>query len=537
MNENKNVNTLYLDVSTYQNDREKVALYFRKRKIRFSEFNQRIDQMAKKLSTLGIRKDTVVSLLSPNVPEAIITLYALNKIGAIISVLHPLIPVKGLSDSIHQTNSEYTILLDIRYMEYMEELESVFQKLYFISTSPDLGYFEKKGFRKRYKKELSFIDLSKVLSSKDPLKENENIEVEVNTDSLKPSFYLRSGGTTGKSKTVILNDAAIRYAGSLANEILGKDISTMSMIGVLPIFHGFGLAMGIHAPLMNNTASYLMVRFDPEEIAWAINKNRINILIGVPYMIEKLLKCKKFQKAQLKNLYMTFVGADKIKSSLSEAFDKLMKERNSENRIYEGYGMTEVVTVDIVNTIKEHKPNTVGKPLRDIKVKIVNPSDRRVEMPLGEDGEILLSGPSNCLGYLNCDKRHQPFFTDNKKVTYVCSGDIGHIDKDGYVVFRNRNRDMIKIAGYNVFPSDIEALADEVGGVVDSAAIFVDGDHPYIHLYLENHSANDEELAKKVMTHLKDHLIRYSLPETITCLPHFPRTAIGKIDRKTLIHF
>lgn len=538
MNEKK-LNTLYLDVAQYKNDTIRTAIYFRRKQISFHDFNLRIDAMAKKLTNIGIRKDTVVTLLSPNVPEALITLYALNKIGAVICILHPLIPIKGLTDAIRQTNSEYTIIFDLRYDEYMEELRNVIQHVYFISIEPDLTFIEKFFAKKKLTEGRKNIDMTKMISSTSPLTDEENdLDIETNEDAYKVSTYLRSGGTTGKSKMVILNDKAIRYAGSLANEILGKDIGGMTMIGVLPMFHGFGLAMGIHAPLMNNTATYLMMKFDADEIAKAINKNRINLLVGVPYMIEKLISNRNFQKAKLENLYMTFVGADKPKEALIHRFDDLMKEHGSINRLYEGYGLTEVVTVDVVNTIKDHKIGSLGKPIRGVKVKIVNPEDRRIEMPIGSDGEILLSGESNCIGYLNCDKKHQPFFTDSKKITYVCTGDIGHLDEEGFLIFKGRNKDMIKIAGYNVFPSDIESLAMQVDGVVDCAAVFIDdATHPYIHLYIENHSVNDEKLAKAVMQHLKENLIRYSLPEKVTCLPHFPRTAVGKIDRRSLIHF
>lgn len=532
-------NTLYLDVSSYKNDSSQVAIYFRKKKITFAEFNQRIDVMAKKLYKIGIRNDTVVTILSPNVPEAVVTLYALNKIGAIVSILHPLIPVKGLRESIMMTQSEFTLILDARYFEYKEELDKINQKVYFISAEPELGFFEKKAFKKKFAKQLSIVDKKYILNSLSILtREEAESEFDINTDDEKTSIYLRSGGTSGRSKTIILSDKAIRHPGNCANEILGRDIKGLTMIGVLPLFHGFGLAMGVHAPLMNNTATYLMMKFDVDEIVSAINKNQINLLVGVPYMIEKLVHNPKFKKAKLDNLYMTFVGADKVKKSLIDEFDELMKAHKSINRLYEGYGLTETVTVGVVNTIKNRKIGSVGKPISGVSIKIVNPDDRRIEMPVGQDGEILLTGINNCLGYLNCDKRHQPFFTDSHKVTYVCTGDIGYLDNEGYLFFKNRNNDMIKIAGFNVFPSDIEKLSNEIEGVVDSAAIFVDDEtHPYIHLYIENHSVDDKILVERVMKHLSENLIKYSLPEKVTCLPHFPRTAVGKIDRKSLIHF
>lgn len=531
----KSVKTLYQDIAQYSNS-EKIAIYFRNQKIRYVDLLTRVDLMADHLFRLGIHKDTVVTLLSYNVPEAIVTLYALNKIGAIISVLHPLIPVKGLSESIKDTKSEFLIILDIRYSDYKEELKQCDINTYFISTTIDLGLFEKGGYKKKFMMQLSDVDNSRMLSSVDK-KYQFVSEIEINTDPLKTSFYLRSGGTTSHIKTVALNDKAIRYAGSKAHDILSRDFDGLSMLACLPIFHGFGLSMGVHAPLMHEASMYLMMKYDSDEIATAINKKQLNLLLAVPYMINRLMQNQKFRSCALENLYMTFVGADKISDTLVSEFNNLMEKHDSKNRIYEGYGQTEIVTVGFVNTFNDHRLGSVGKPLAGIKVKIVNPEDRHQEMPVGQDGEILISSPSNCLGYLNTPKKNQPFFTD-KRVTYIGTGDIGHVDKDGYLYFKNRYNDVVKIAGFNVYLADIEKLADEIQGVFDAAAIYVPRpEHPYIHLYVENHSKDDELLKQELLVHLKQHLIKYSIPEKISILPQFPRTSVGKIDKKALIHF
>jgi long-chain acyl-CoA synthetase len=532
----QSVMTLYQDIAQYSKSTN-IAIYFRNEKIRYVDLLNRVNILADHFYSLGIHRDSVVSLLSYNCPEAIIALYALNKIGAIVSILHPLIPVKGLSDSIKDTKSEYLIILDARYSAYKEELKGLNIQTYFITALVDLSFFEKGGYKKKYFTELSDVDQSKVLTSTDK-KFKFVSEIEINNDPQKVSFYLRSGGTTNHIKTVALNDKAIRYAGSRAGDILSRDFIGLSTLGVLPIFHGFGLSMGIHAPLMHNASIYLMMKFDGDEIATAINKKQLNLLLAVPYMINRLMQNPKFRSSNLSNLYMTFVGADKISETLVTEFNELMKKHGSQNRIYEGYGQTEIVTVGFVNTINDHRMGSVGKPLDGLRVKIVNPEDRRKELPVGEDGEILITGPSNCLGYLNTPKNRQPFFTDAKKITYIGTGDIGHVDEDGYLYFKNRYNDVVKIAGFNVYLADIENLADEIDGVVDAAAIYVSKEeHPYIHLYVENHSKDDKLLKEELLNHLKAHLIKYSLPEKVSILPHFPRTSVGKIDKKALIHF
>lgn len=527
-------NTLYRDICEYKN--KTTAIYFKNKKISFNSLNERIDTMASRLYKLGIQKDNVVTLLSPNIPEAVIAFYALNKIGAIVSILHPLIPIKALSETISTTKSEFLLLFSLRYTEYEEELKNSNIKTLFISIEPDLNFIERCIFKRKYSKELSLIDESKVITS---IREKEEILMEfpINDDSEKISTYLRSGGTTGNSKIVILSDKAIRYAGTQSDIILNRSIQNMSMIGVLPMFHGFGLAMGIHAPLMHNASVFLMLNFSIDELSRGINKNQVNILVGVPYMVEKMLQSKKFCNSKLKNLYMTFIGADKMNEMIEDEFNNLMKKKKSQNKIYEGYGLTEMVTVSVVNTMTINKKGSVGKPLNGIKVKIVNPEKKSIELPDYQCGEILLSGPSECLGYMKTPKKNQPFFVDYDKTVYVTTGDIGYVDDEGFLFFKNREKDVIKIAGFNVFPKDIEALASEIDGVIDACAIFIEEEHPYIHLFIENHTENDNVLKEKIQKHLKENLIKYSLPEKISILPQFPRTSIGKIDKKALIHF
>lgn len=524
--------TLYQDVISNE-DKNKTAIYFRGNKISYETLNKNIEKYAKRFIKLNIKKDTVVAVLSLNIPETIYAFYALNKIGAICLMLHPQTPIKNLEEAIKETKAEYLIITDILYSQYHELLKDSSVKTYYVSFINELNFIEKIFFKKSYSSALSFIDETKYIDS---ILEDD-IEVETNRDDLKPSVYLLSGGTTNKSKTIILNDRALRFPGSQASEILGRDFGELSMLGLLPFFHGFGLAMGMHAPLMSHGSIYLMIKFDIKEIVAGINSNHLNIIIAVPYMIEKLLSNKAFTTSKLKNIYMTFVGADTLSPTLNQRYNDLMEEHGSINRIYEGYGLTETVTVCAVNTFNEHKDGTVGKVLKGNLIKIVDFDDKNKELPNGSDGEILISSIANCLGYLNTEKKNQPFFVDKNKVTYIATGDIGHLDDEGFIHFKNRMKDVIKIAGYNVYPKDIEAMVSKIDGVFDACCIFVDVEHPYIHLYVENHDIDDKTLASTIKKYLEERLLKYQVPEKITILPNFPRTSVGKIDKKTLVHF
>jgi len=523
--------TLYEAVDVYRHS-TRPALYFRSRTVRHDQFLRRVDHMASVLYDLGVRKDSVVSLLSPNLPEAIVSLYACNKIGAVVATLHPLLPPLELKEALEENHSAFLLLIDARYPAYEDVLKEVKVKTYFLSALKDLRPIERPFFRMLYRGKRKDIPKERYLYSY-----RSSTSFPVNRDDHKPSLYLRSGGTTGKSKTVVLNDAAVNYVTSKSAFILGRNPSGKSMIGLLPLFHGFGLTMGVHAPLSNDAASCLMIGYDGDEICRKIAQGKLNILITIPYMTEKLLKNRHFRGRKLRNLIVTYIGADKPEEKLFDAFDRRMEEAKSPCRLREGYGMTETISVNFVNTDRNHRRGSVGKPLPGTSVRIVSLEDNSREVPVGQDGQIVVSSPSLFLGYLGVEKEKLPVKTDQSGARWLYTGDIGHLDEGGYLYFRSRKTDVEKIAGFYVYPSAIEEEAGKVPGVKDAAAVYVPkAEHPYFVLYVEpeNPETDPKKLEEALRQALSLHLIRYSVPEKIV-FQALPRTSIGKIDRKKLV--
>lgn len=522
-----NRDTLYLSLIPYAASRD-TALYFREEKISFRSFLSRIDSMADTFHALGIRQGTVVSLLSPNVPEAIVALYALSKIGATMSLLHPLLPKEVLRESLRETKSDYLLVLDVLFENYAD-IPDLPKDTYFLSAYPDLNPVVKLGFKMLYRRQLSCVDPSRYLFRLRFPKQ----DFPVNEDADRGSLLLRSGGTTGRSKTVVCTEHGINFVTRQSETILCSPCKGHSMIGVLPIFHGFGLAMGIHAPLSNGAASALMISYSGKEIVRKIRQNRLNVLLTIPYMADKLLKTKGFSGKKLRNLLSTFIGADKPEDRLFDEFDVRMKEAGSINRLLEGYGLTETITVNFVNTLKDNRRGSVGKALEGVKLRIADENDLDKDLGPDQVGTIMISSPSVCLGYLNTPEDRQPFHYDGDGTKWLVTGDVGYRDKDGFLFFKNRARDVHKIAGYNVFPSEIEEVANSHPDILSSAAVFIESPtHPYMVLYcLAKEGKTPEAELRK---YLQDRLIRYSVPERIVILKTFPRTDIGKIDRNRL---
>lgn len=525
-----NKDTLYLSIAKYSDSKE-TALYFREGKMSFRTFLSRIDRMADTLYGLGIRKDTVVSLLAPNVPESIIVLYALSKIGATMSLLHPLLPREILRESLKETKSTYLLILDVLYGNYAD-IEDLPEHTYFLSAYPDLNPIVKQGFKVLYRKELKKVDKSRYLHRLYDGKK----DFPVNEEADRGSLLLRSGGTTGKSKTVLCTEHGINFVTDQSEKILCFPCKGHSMIGVLPIFHGFGLAMGIHAPLANEAASALMISYSGKEIVRKIKQNRLNVLLTIPYMVDKLMKTKGFSGKKLRNLLSTFIGADKPEERLFDSFDERMKKEGSANRLLEGYGLTETITVNFVNTLRENRKGSVGKALDGVRLRIAKREDLDSDLGPNKIGTIMISSPSVCLGYLNTPKDKQPFHYDKDGTKWLVTGDVGYYDEDGFLFFKSRERDVYKIAGYNVFPSEIEQVANSHKDILSCAAIFIESPtHPYMVLYCLAKEGKDElELAKNLRRYLSNRLIRYSVPEKIVFLKELPRTDIGKIDRNRL---
>lgn len=508
------------------------ALSFEGKKINYSTFIDNVDIFASKLYAYGVRKNQVVTLVSPNIPETIYTFYALNKIGAIVLVVHPLIPPMVLKEAMENVKSNLVIFPDIKYVDYKKSLND--KDYLLLNVKSDLSLLKEAIYPIVYRSKLKNINKSKYIYRL-PLSRK---SFKINKDDNKPSIYLRSGGTTGNSKTVVLNDKAFNNIAFQCHKILGftqQEVEGKKMMAVLPIFHGFGLAMGVHSPLVNRATSALMISFDAKKVIKQIKKNELSFLLLIPYMTRKLLERKDFNGSKLKNLTHAFMGGDKADLKLFNEFNERMQKANSKCRLLEGYGMTETASVNFVNKLDSYKIGTVGKPIEGVRARIVDDDGNLLNFD--EEGNIEICTNTMMLEYLNDQILTNEVITNSENEKWLKTGDVGKIDKDGFLTFIRRKKEMFKIAGINVFPSDINRIALSFDEVKDSAAIFVcNNKHPYVALFLESETKDKNKLEQEIREKLKSKLIKYSVPEKIIVLDKLPRTNVGKVDKNALLN-
>ncbi len=515
------------------------ALLFLNKYVDYENLIYEIDDFSNGLHHLGLKPGDTVTMAMPNIFESIYAFYAVNRIGAISHLVHPMTPVKQMERFMAKTGSKILIIVDTFFEHYKELLENKEIRMILANPTRTLGFVKKIGYKVINRTKLKNIRLNSQVMSYSSLLGKRAIEQLPKINSKKTSVYLHSGGTSGEPKTIELSNFAINSLASHTAHILGEtNFKNRHMLAVLPLFHGFGLCMGTHAMLCFGGVDTLMPKFDAIQTIKLLKNNQVNYVIGVPSLFENLIGKHEIRGAHLKNLHQAFVGGDYVALDLKNRFDRLMKEFGSKARLLEGYGLTEVVTVCSVNTLKDHLQTSVGKPLPGLEIKIVSMEDRKF-LEIGKDGEIVVSGDTMMNGYLE-NKAHpkdNPFLIDENKKKWVLTGDFGFIDNEGYVHFKQRLKRIIKVSGMPVLPSEIENLVMSFDEIKEVAAIGVPDleKGSMIKLYIVVHpNAVVEMLEKKIKEAIRMELSVYALPKDIIYMDELPKTMIGKTDTRKL---
>lgn len=502
----------------------RTAISFYGNRISFDQVFVLIDALAESFSArFHIEKGDTITLCMPNSPSALLAFYAANKLGAAVNLVHPYIPPEKLSESAKKTDSKLIVVYDA-YPHAGEEkpvfgvpvLESdcgwfmgAAARAYYRMTNKKLGWGEKleKLLKKKRGPSLPSVDFAPA----------------------EPAVYLASGGTTGEPKIIVHNNYTFNLLCSKAQEFLSEPLENyVSLYNVLPIFHGFGLCINMHMCMIMRRTNIMCIKFDAKRCARQIQKERANILTGVPTMYLKLMGEKTFTGGDLSSIKDVFVGGDSAPRALIEKFDEVLKRGNSNAHMYEGYGLTETVTVCLVNTREHNRPGSIGYPLSDTRVCIVKDGKK---LPAGEVGEIYIRTPLFMQGYLG--NGEQPFERLEGE-TWLKTGDYGYLDEDGFLYFKQRIKNMIKVSGVPVYPSEIESVALLCPKVKKACAVGVSDTvkGQVVKLYVE--SADGESLKEELLSLCRAKLIAYAVPKFIEVRDRLPVNLIGKIDRKSL---
>ncbi len=517
-----------------------VALEYFDTQITYKEMIKKINRVAAALKAIGAEKGENISICMPNTPEAIYMLYAVNEIGAVANMIHPLSSEKEIEDYLNQAHSKIMLCIDVSYPRVENIIKNTdIEQLIVVSPSRSMArlvriiYKLTKGRKNHVKTSQHVITWDRFLTKANRFVGNPHARVNPNDSAI----IMYSGGTTGKPKGIVLSNlnfnAQALGAKYLVPELFKPNYSFMAF---LPNFHAFGFGCCIHMPLYFGARTFLIPQFNPKKFKSYITKYKVDILVGVPTVFDYLTKIK-FKKDGLKNVKYVVSGGDIISMSSKEIINDFLKAHGSKAIIENGYGLTEASGGFIFSPRSVARdPDGIGYPIPDNEVIIVDPKTGK-EVPIGEDGEIVVRGLSVMKGYLGKPKETAEAFIKVGNKKYLRTGDIGYVDKDGLFHFRARLKRMIVSNGYNIYPANIEDVTLKCKSVASCAVVGKEdklrGEKVVVFAVLAP-EASERAVRKELNSIYKKHLAKYEIPREIRFIDELPKTKLAKVDFKAL---
>lgn len=518
------------------------AYVFMGKKTTYKKFSQSVHICARALKAAGVRVGDRITICMPNCPQGLIMFYAVNVVGAVANMIHPLSSENEIEFYLKESGSIMALTLDQFYHKFEAIREKVDLSNIIVASIKDelskpirAGYMLTEGRKiKKIPKDAPvtrwnyFMDMGR----------HYHWKYKAERKCTDPAVILYSGGTTGTTKGILLSNYNFNALGTQLVKEMPMFRTGDTMLTVMPIFHGFGLGVSVHAALMNGARCILVPRFTPESYAKLIKKYHCNIIAGVPTLFEALIRQPVMDKVDLSCLKGVFSGGDSLSVELKKRFDKFLYDHNAKVPVREGYGLTECVTASCLTPVHMYKEGSIGQPFPDTYYTVVKPGTTE-ELPYGEEGEICMTGPTLMIGYMNRPEET----ADTLKVhedgkTWLHTGDLGYMDEDGFIYFRQRLKRMIVTSGYNVYPSQIENILDAHEFVQMSCVIGIPDELKMqkvkAFIMLKPGLTPDEKKKEVLMAYCRKNIAKYALPYDIEFRDQLPKTLVGKVAYRVL---
>jgi long-chain acyl-CoA synthetase len=514
-----------------------VALTFQERDTTFAQLEPQIREAEKAFRAIGIKEGDVVTVCMPNVPQTVVSLYAINAIGAVASMIHPLSAVHEIAFYLKEAQSKTLITLDQFYYKVKKVQELVeLDHIIIARVSDALGFIKKTAYKLlKERKFEKFTEDSRLITWKTFLSKSAefNGDPSVKKTGKDLAVILFSGGTTGVTKGIKLTNLNFNALAMQTGTMCNKPITGTTMLAAMPMFHGFGLGVCVHTLMFWGGRSVLVPQVSVKGYSKLLKTAQPNYIAGVPTLYEGITRNKEMDNVNLACLMGVFSGGDSLSVELKKKLDKFLADHGATVRVREGYGTTECVTASCLTPYNKEKEGSIGLPYPDTYYKICKPGTTE-EVPYGEDGEICLRGPSVMLGYINHEEENKNTLVKHEDgFTWLHTGDMGYMDDEGFIYFKQRIKRMIVTSGYNVYPSQLENIIDALDEVQMSCVIGVPD--PYkiqkvkAFVQLRQDVQPSEEIKQKILAYCKERIAKYAMPYDIEFREQLPKTLVGKI--------
>ena len=521
------------------------AIYYYGTSVTYGEMLKKIDQAAEAYYALGVREGDYVSFLTVTLPEAIYSMYGLNKIGAVGNFIDPRMDVQRILDAIEGVKSKVLVTIDLAWPK-VAWLRNKLKQDYIVSISAnDSLSLIAKAYRALTTKDKPQVpyDGKTVLRWKDLMARGKGgaKQVPFKKDSVATITY--TGGTTGTPKGVMLtNDGMNCMAQSFA--FSGVDYQHGErFLEIMPIFASYGVGCGIHMPFAMRQENVIIPKFTPDELGALIKKYRPNHMMGVPSFYERIMHSKDLWDMDLSFLKTTGCGGDTMNPGLEERFNKFMKEKGGLYNLSQGYGLSEMTGAATCCYSHVYKDDSSGIPLFCNSVGIFDPETGE-ELDYGKEGEVCLTGRGMMLGYHNNPEETDKIIRTHADGTkWIHSGDIGYMDEDGFLYIRGRIKQIIiKFDGHKVFPVQIEGIINRHKAVAACTVVGIqDPDHAQgsvplgvVELKKDIPAEQKETIRKEILQMCDELLEERGKPSDVTFIDEMLHTALAKHDYRAL---
>jgi len=503
----------------------------------YHKFADEIRLCARGLKAIGIKQGERLTICMPNTPQAVVMLYALNLIGAVANMVHPLSAVEELVRYINVSRSAAILTLD-QFASKLEEILPRTGARTLILTGIEDGL---KGIKKPVYKLTKGRAIKrhpsggKLLRYTCLLEQGQHFtgDYDAKTRGDDVAAILYSGGTSGTSKGILLTNLNFN-ALAMQTQAAGDCVAAGNkMLAIMPVFHGFGLGVCIHTAFISGAAAILVPQFSIRSYAQLLKKHKPHYIAGVPTLYEALLRIGDIDKLDMSQLEGVFSGGDSLTVELKRKVDAFLRSHGATVQVREGYGLTECVTASCLTPRDFHKEGSIGIPYPDTYYKIIK-RDTQETLPYGQEGEIVLSGPTVMKGYDgNEEETAQALRPHPDGRVWLHTGDLGMMDEDGFVYFRQRLKRMIISSGYSVYPSQLENAIESHENVLISCVIGVPDDYKVqrikAFIVLRDEREPTDEIKTSILEHCRRNIAKYAMPREFEYRKELPRTLVGKV--------
>lgn len=529
------------------------CFYYYNNTIAWKEAEEMVDLCAAAMVANGVQKGDRVIICVPNMPQCIAAIYAVNKIGAVCAMLHPLSVASEAQYAVNLVGAKFAFCFDVseKAFQGMKHLTLVRCKTAYYFPKSIYGFMTNMVYKKKIKgKTAPATEVKKNIEWSDFLKEGKEYlanggEIETADDPRAIAAIMMTGGTTGNPKGVQLTNEAINNLSyalvDVVENVLHMQINKEkdAMLTALPVFHGFGFGLCMHVSVCVGIPQALFPQFDAKMCSDAIKKYNLNYIFGVPDFFEKVYKAGYLKGIDMSNMKLIGSGGDVVPYSLTEKMDRLLHDNGAKCHFVTGYGLTECVTCCTFTDPRREAPQScIGVPIYNTEIITVKPGTN--EEVHGEDGELCVYGPTLMEGYYNDPAEAKKVLVrhDDGRV-WLHTGDMCRIEENGDIYYRQRLKRVYKISGYLVYPSFIEEAYRAMAEIYDCCVIGTgDEGNTKLKLFVVKNKkfiGDDEEaLKQKIIDFGIQNLSKWSVPRQIEFIDELPRTKIGKVDFKVL---